>query len=114
MSLVELKQALESDRDWVVVAADGELVEVDVPRDVGPAAVLVSEITDALKTVSDEGLVVDAPRREEVWQVEAFVLNRVVIEALDPDVDNLAIPQGLLTAVEELGFGWQVKPVNPA
>jgi hypothetical protein len=37
--------------------------------------------------------------------VEAFILNRVVVTALDPEV---AIPDGLLDAVEGLGFGWQM------
>ncbi len=105
----ELKQAVASGRDWVAVSTDGELVELDIPRDVGPATLLVSAVTDALKTLSSERLVVDAPRRDHVWQVEAFVLNRVVVEALGSDVE---VPEGLLDAVEALGFGWQVKPVR--
>jgi len=105
----ELKKMAQGGRDWVVLGVDGELVDVEVPRDVGPAALLVSSVTDALKTVSEDGLVVDAPRRDGVWQVEAFVLNRVVVEALDSKVP---VPGGLFDAVEELGLGWQVRPVG--
>jgi hypothetical protein len=104
----KLKKVIEAGRDWVVVGAEGDLVDLEVPADVGPAALLVTSVTDALKTVSEDGLVVGAPRRDGVWQVEAFVLNRVLVAALPPDVD---IPGDLFDAVEELGFGWQVRPL---
>ncbi len=114
VSLAELQQALETGGDWVALDAEGELVDLAVPRDVGPVALVVSRVTDALKVVSADGLVVDAPRRDQVWQLKAFVLNRVVVEALASRYDSLETPAGLMTAIEELGFGWQVKPVDDA
>ncbi len=79
-----------------------------IPPDIGPATLLVSPVTDALKTVFD-GLVEGSLDRDSVWGVEAFALNRVVISKLDGDQE--LSPLDLHEAVSNLAFGWQVAPM---
>lgn len=84
----------------------GETFEVDIPASIGPAALLVSPVTDALKRV--EGGVVESVDRDQMWEVEAMVLNRVVLRRLGEEEMST---EELMAAVRELGFRWQISPV---
>lgn len=92
--------------DWVAFDGSGETFEVDIPGSIGPAALLVSPVTDALKRV--EGGVVESVDRDQMWEVEAMVLNRVVLRRLGEEEMST---EELMAAVRELGFRWQISPV---
>ncbi|HUG31343.1 MAG TPA: hypothetical protein VMM14_00505 [Acidimicrobiia bacterium] len=92
--------------DWVAFDRWGETFEVDIPGSIGPAALLVSPLTDALKLVA--GGVVESVDRDQMWQVEAMVLNRVVLRRLSGDEMSV---EELMRAVRELRFRWQISPV---
>lgn len=92
--------------DWVAFDERGEPLRVDIPPTIGPAAFLVSEVTDAVKRVADG--VVRSLDRDQLWAVEAIVLNRVVLPHLgeaEMTVDEL------IESVRRAGFAWQISPV---
>lgn len=93
--------------DWVAFDKHGEPVDIEIPKTIGPAAFLVTGVTDAVKRV--EGDEVESLDRDQVWAVEAIVLNRVVLRHLE---DQEITTEGLLTAVRELGFSWQISPIS--
>lgn len=95
--------------DWVVFDKYGNTVALDVPKDVGPAAMLVSDVTDALKLIEANGRVVDSVDRRKMWSVEALALNTIVLRRLEKTempVDDL------LDAVRAAGFSWQIRPIS--
>lgn len=93
--------------NWVAFDHEGEPVEIDIPGSIGPAALLVSPVTDALKRV--EGGIVEPVDRDQMWEVDAIVLNRVVLRRLGEGEMSV---EDLLAAVRELGFSWQISPVG--
>jgi hypothetical protein len=105
LTFSRLEELLGEDQDWVVVRPGGEPVEMTIPPDIGPATLLVSPVTDALKTVSD-GRVVGSLHRDSLWAVEAFALNRVVISRLKEEEEMS--PYDLHEAVSNMAFGWQI------
>ncbi len=89
--------------DWVVVRPGGEIVDMEIPANIGPATFIVSAVTDALKT-SDAGLITGSLNRDDVWAVDAFALNRVILKRLE----GVYTPLELYQAVVDLGIAWQV------
>ena len=106
ISIIELKRRLANGDDRVLFDARGEALDVLVPPDFGPAILLVGPVTDALKTVTPEGLVDQSLDRDEIWAVEGYALTGVVVDRLE---SSLMTPRELYDAVSDLGFGWQVK-----
>jgi hypothetical protein len=105
ISTSRLKASLVGDR--VVFDERGEPIEVEVPTTIGPAALLVSSVTDAVKRVV-EGRI-ESLDRDGVWAVEAIVLNQVVLRRLE---DDEMTPTELLARVRELGYAWEINPVS--
>ena len=100
-----LKAGLSAGETWVIVAPGGTLLDWEVPPHAGPATLLVSRVTDAVKRVEPEGLIGGSVDRARLWAVDAFILNRVVLDDLRcGPVD----PKGLLDAVRQTGITWQV------
>lgn len=91
--------------DWVVFDPGGRPLDLAVPPQAGPAILLVSGVTDAVKQVDDDGLIAGSVDRRRLWAVEAFLLNRVVLESLE---DETLRTEWLLEAVPRTGFAWQV------
>lgn len=105
LTVSRLQELAGKDHDWVVVRPTGESVDMEIPPNIGPATLLVSPVTDALKTVSADGFVDGSLDREAVWGIEAFVLNRVVIARLEGDEMSA---HDLYGAVMGLRLGWQI------
>lgn len=93
--------------DWVAFDEHGNPLEIDIPGDIGPAALLVSTVTDAVKRC--DGDTVESLDRDQMWLVEAIVLNSVVLRRLG---DLEATPEELLSAVREVGYSWQISPFS--
>lgn len=89
--------------DWVVVRPDGEVVEMSIPKNIGPATLIVSVVTDALKT-QDGIRLTGSLDRDAVWAVDAFALNRVVVRRLEGEYSPLELYQAVL----DMSLGWQV------
>lgn len=92
---------------YVAFDTQGNPVEVDIADVRGPATLLVAPVTDAVKRLRDG--VVESLDRDEMWVVEAMVLERDVLRDLG-EVDLTA--DELWVAVEEAGFTWQVSPTS--
>lgn len=107
ISIARLTELL--DGDWAVFDKHGNPVGLPVPGDVGPAALLVSDVTEALKRVNEEGLVVESVDRRRMWAVEAIVLNRIVLRRL---TDGDMSMEDLMEAVRAAGFAWQIRPIS--
>ncbi len=104
ISITRLIQTLVG--EWVVFDERGDLVDADVPTSTGEATLLVSPLTDAVKRIVDGA--VHSLDRDQMWVVEAVVLNRVVLDRLDHETMSI---EDLLHAVSGLGYSWQVSPV---
>ena len=92
----------------VVFDIEGNVVEVDWPGLPGPATLLVSEVTDALKTVDDRGAIVESLDRSQAWVVDAIALSAEVLSTL---AGEMAVAD-LLVAVPAAGFEWEVSPTS--
>lgn len=93
--------------NWVAFDEHGNSLEVDIPDDIGPAALLVSPVTDAVKRL--DGETVESLDRDQMWLVEAIVLNVVILRRLG---DLEATSEELLSAVRDLGYTWQISPFS--
>lgn len=102
LTIAELRECLDGG-DWVVVRPTGEVIEMDIPKNFGPATLVVSAVTDALKT-HDGRLITGSLNRDEVWAVDAFALNRVILNRLE----GAYAPFELYQAVVDEGIAWQV------
>lgn len=102
LSISKLEKAL-GDGDWVVASPDGDVLDREIPKSIGPATLMVRPLTDALKRVVADR-VVESISRDDVWSVEAFALNRVVVEKLEGELE----PRDLYEAVRATGLAWQV------
>lgn len=91
----------------VAFDTQGNPVEIDLADVRGPATLLVAPVTDAVKRLRDG--VVESLDRDEMWVVEAMVLEGDVLRHLG-EVDLTA--DELWAAVEEAGFAWQVSPTS--
>ncbi|MGB7860710.1 MAG: hypothetical protein WBM90_09455, partial [Acidimicrobiia bacterium] len=106
LDISALNARLAEDENWVLFDTAGAPLDLRVPRDIGPATLLVSPVTDALKTMNEDGLVVESLDRAHVWSVVGYALNRVVLKKLDHVKMS---PEQLYEAVVGLRLGWQVK-----
>lgn len=109
VSIQELKKRLADGGDWVVFDSDGDPMDLSVPPDIGPATLLVGPVTDAVKTTTPAGLVDRSLDRDDIWAVEGFALNRVVVDRLEAGVMS---PDQLYEAVNALRLGWQIKSLS--
>lgn len=105
ISIAELRAHVADGR--VVFDKTGAVVDVPCPSGAGPATLMVSEMTDALKTV-EEDHITGSIDRSQVWLVDAFVLAREVLDRLD---DEVAI-EDLIDTVRKAGYEWQVSPTS--
>jgi hypothetical protein len=107
ISITHLRESLVGDR--VVFDPHGKPLELPVPDDVGPATMMVSEVTEALKSVDETGSVDASIDRDGMWQVDALVLGRAVLDRLEAGDHTVA---SLLQAVRDLGYAWQVSSTS--
>ncbi len=89
--------------NWVACDVDGNLDPSAVVTNHGPAVILVREVTDAMKIVSDD-VVADAVDRSRMGSVAGFVLNRAILKHLSGSLTA----QSLIAAVREAGFVWDL------
>lgn len=92
--------------DWIAFDRHGEPVDIEIPGSIGPAAFLVSAVTDAVK--KSDGNAVESMDRDQMWAVDAVVLNRVVLQKLDGEMPV----EELIARVRELGYSWQISPIS--
>lgn len=105
ISIAELREQVVDDR--VVFDKTGAPVDVPCPAGAGPAMLVVSEMTDALKIV-EEGHITGSVDRSQVWLVDAIVLAEEVLDTLDDEV----LAEDLIEAVRKAGYEWQVSPTS--
>lgn len=105
ISISRLREGLSGNR--VVFDANGDVVDVDVPDDIGPTTLLVAPVIDALKRLEDDR--VESLDRDEVWAVEAIALDGNVLQRLG---EGEMTVEGLLEAVRDLGYSWQISPTS--
>ncbi|HEX6947640.1 MAG TPA: hypothetical protein VF246_09850 [Acidimicrobiia bacterium] len=98
--MIHLSRLLVQERDRICFDARGDARDDDLPP--GRAVMLVSGVTDALKTVRD-GEVVDAVDRESVAHVVAFAVDRSLLETLG---DDSLTAEELVEAVLRQGVDW--------
>lgn len=102
---------LRPDQELLAFTASGERVAIPSDASLGPATLLVSVASDALKKVSDRGFVDGSVDRDDVWTADAFVLQREVLELLEGDFPT---PLDIYEAVASLGYEWNVSPMSSA
>jgi hypothetical protein len=107
ISIERLRHQL--DGDWVAFDGNGDVVEYNVPSNVGPAMLSVSPVTDALKRVDDADHVVGSVDKNSVWVVDAIVLNRVVFRRIP---EGTFTAEELIEAVREAGYSWQISETS--
>lgn len=105
ISISRLKQGLAGHR--VAFDEHGDLLDIEMPGDIGPTSLVVAPVTDALKRL--QGDKVESLDRDEVWAVEAIVLGEEVLELLD---EGDVTVEELLRAVRELGYSWEIIPTS--
>ena len=93
--------------DRAVFDKHGNLLEIDIPSDIGPAALLVAPVTNAVKRLDDGR--VESLDRDQMWLVEAIVLHRDILDSLE---DREMNAEDLLNAVRDAGHSWQVSPIS--
>ena len=107
ISIAALRQRIEG--DWVAFDKHGNKVAYDVPKDIGPATMSVSPVVDAIKRIDEADRVVESVPRESLWEVDAIVLNSVVLGRLD---DRVLTAEELIEAVREAGFVWEISSTS--
>lgn len=103
IDLAVLRESLAEQGDWVMFDSDGNILHGEVPPSAGPATLIVTPVTDAVKAV-EHGMVTGSIDRSKLWRVEAFLLNRIALDKLGDgsvDVDSL---------LDAAGISWQVVP----
>jgi hypothetical protein len=103
MLAIDAIQRRLGDGEWVVVTPDGGFLDIEIPKNIGPATLMVRSVTDALKIRTGDRIT-SALSRDEVWAVEAYALNQVVVRHLDGEMSA----DEMLEIVSGLGYGWQV------
>lgn len=104
ISISRLTESLTG--NWIAFDRHGEPVDIEIPSSIGPAAFLVTPVTDAVKRIDGDS--VESMDREQMWAVDAIVLNRVVL----PKMDGEMSVEDLIARVRELGYSWQISPVS--
>lgn len=94
---------------WVAFDEEGKVLDIEIPGDVGPAALLVTALTDALKTVDDSDRVTGSIDRAGMWSVDAILLNVVALDRLP---DGEVTFDELMEAVRKSGLVWQIRPTS--
>lgn len=107
ISIARLRDRLEDDR--VSFNKWGHPVEIEIPAGLGPATMLVVEVTDALKDVDFADRVTGSVDRAGMWSVQALVLDRSVLQRLEGDEMPV---EDLIEAVEAAGVAWSVSPIS--
>lgn len=107
IALTDLRAALVG--NWVAFDRHGTLLDYPIPNDIGPAALAVSPVTDALKTTDEEGDLVGSADKNAFWSVDVIFLNAVVLDRL-PDRQYTA--EELIEEVRQVGFAWQISPTS--
>ena len=87
----------------------GHTVDIEIPEGLGPATMLVAEVTEALKKVDFADRVTGSIDRAEMWSVQALVLGRSVLDQLEGDEISA---EDLIEAVEATGVTWKVSPIS--
>ncbi|MGB8360575.1 MAG: hypothetical protein WCE80_04180 [Acidimicrobiia bacterium] len=105
ISITELRARVVDGR--VVFDKTGTVVDVPCPPGAGPAVLVVSEMTDALKIV-EEGHITGSVDRSQVWLVDAIVLAGEVLDRLGDEVPV----EDLIEAVRKAGYEWQISPTS--
>jgi hypothetical protein len=95
--------------NWVAFDKFGTVVDYLVPKDIGPATLSVSPVTDALKEVDDADRVVRSVDKRTMWTVDAIVLNSIVLDRLPEDTYE---PEDLIQAVRDVGISWQISQTS--
>lgn len=106
IDISRLRQGLDYGDDWVMFDHEGNVLDGEVPAGAGPATFIVAPVTEAVKAV-EGGKVSGSVDRSKLWRVEAFLLNRIVVDQLENasfDID------ALLDAVDGTGNSWQAVP----
>ena len=73
----------------------------------GPATLVVTSVTDAVKRL--RGDVVESLDRDRMWVVVAIVLAQEVLETLGPDEMSA---EELWRAVTGAGYTWRISPTS--
>lgn len=107
ISLADLRGVI--DGKWIAVDMKGDPVDYKVPRDIGPATLSVSPVTDALKIVDSAGNLTGSVDKDSCWFVDAIVLNVIVLDRL-PDGSYTA--ENLIEEVRRAGFSWQISSTS--
>ena len=108
--VISISRLVDStDAARVVFDEDGLPLVVDLPDEIGPATLLVSDVNEALKWVDDRGRVTESVDRSTVWSVDAIVVDREVLSRLDEDDHTV---DSLLEAVAALGYTWQISSTS--
>ena len=107
ISIVRLRDRL--DGDHVSFDRWGRPVDFEIPAGLGPATMLVADVTDALKEVDFADRVIGSVDRAEMWSVGALVLDRVVLAGIDGDEMSA---EELIAAVEAMGVRWAISPIS--
>jgi hypothetical protein len=94
---------------WVAFDKHGQPLDRPIPSGIGLATMVVAPVTDALKHVDPEGVITASIDRDEIWAVEAIILNVVVLDQLG---DREMSIEGLLDQVYLLGHRWDVSPIS--
>lgn len=108
ISLAEARSGLERDEHLLAVDSRGDIRPIP-EGGVGPATALVRPIADALKLVSDSGLISGSVDRESAWAVERLVISGAVLARISDEFESLS---DLYRAVEEAGFDWRISPTS--
>lgn len=95
----------------MVIDPAGELLDLQPPRDLAPATLLVTPVTDALKRVSAGGRVVESLDRDRFWAVSAFALGAEVLQRLEGEYTTA---EELYMQVVGAGLPWSVAPMPGA
>jgi hypothetical protein len=105
ISISRLAESIVGER--VVFDKHGNPLDIEIPPEIGPAVLLVSPVTDAVKQDGGDG--VESLDRDQMWLVDAIVLHRDVLGHLE---DREMTAEDLLTAVGDAGYSWQVSPIS--
>jgi len=107
ISIARLQERLVD--NWVAFDKNGEPVDLVIPSDIGPATLMVSDVTDALKIVDEADRVGASVDRSRMWAVDAIVLNAIALRRLEGRVLTAA---ELIGAVREAGLVWQISSTS--
>ena len=108
ISLETLREALVGDR--VAFDKHGTVLELEIADEAGPALLLVSEVTDAVKRLEDDR-VVGSVDRGQLWAVDVIVLDRSVLDQLGTGSMR---PEEVVEAVSAAGYAWEVSSTTSA